>query len=342
MIFQMTSGVMKSGIARMSMTRLTVQELLGRAVFGTEAQPDIYGAQLAAIDLADRVEVERLQQMGVITTVEKYTGELDTPLSAKMVRTWRKKQRDEKDENGQVVFTTAWLRRSRLVGRGFNFLEYREDVYTPAGSAAIVKVLPCMAVTNAMLDNSAIATLDVADAFLQVPRPVPRQISLDGSEYIILKCLPGQRDASKLWYAFFIERLRAHVDITICPEQPCILKCGDQGALLLHVDDVLILGDESWISDVLVPSLQKEFKLTYTLLRRCTGGMLEFLKRMLVEANYESIAVYGELRHAHALIERCSKLIEGKPPCVAYTPISGTLPVPSSHSTLLSSKMAAE
>ena len=132
------------------------------------------------------------------------------------------------------------------------------------------------------------------------------------------------------------------MDITICPEQPCILKCGDQGALLLHVDDVLILGDESWISDVLVPSLQKEFKLTHTLVRRCTGGMLEFLRRMhVVEANYESITVYGEPRHADALIERCSKL-EGKPPRVAYTPISGTLPVPSSHSTVLSSKMAAE
>ena len=39
--------------------------------------------------------------MGVITTVDKYNGALDTPLSAKMVRTWRKKQREEKDENGQ-------------------------------------------------------------------------------------------------------------------------------------------------------------------------------------------------------------------------------------------------
>ncbi len=120
---------------------------------------------------------------------------------------------------------------------------------------------------------------------------MPRKISLDGSEYIILKCLPGQRDASKLWYAFFIERLCAHMDITMCPEQPCILKCGDKGALLLHVDDVVILGDESWISDV----------RTYTLVRRCTAGMLEFLKRMhVIEANYEAITVYGELKHAHA------------------------------------------
>ena len=109
----------------------------------SEAQPDIQGEELAAIDFeADKIEIDRLQQMGVITTVDKYSGDLDIPLSAKMVRTWRKKQREEKDEKGQVVSTTAWLRRSRLVGRDFNFLEYREDVYSPASSAAIVKVLP--------------------------------------------------------------------------------------------------------------------------------------------------------------------------------------------------------
>ena len=57
--------------------------------------------------------------------------------------------------------------------------------------------------------------------------------------------------------------------------------------------------------------------------------------------HYESITVYGELKHAHALIESYSRL-EGKPPRIACTPISGILPVPSFHSTLLSSKMAAE
>ena len=313
----------------------------------SEAEPDISGDQLAAIDVeADKIEIDRLLQMGVITGADKYNGNLDSPLSAKMVRTWRKKKKEEQDENGQTVSTTAWLRRSRLVGRDFNFLEYREDVYSPASSSAVVKLLPCMAVTNAMMTDGAIATLDVSDAFLQVPQPTPRKVSLEGAEYVILKCLPGQRDASKLWYAFFIERLRAHVDISICPVQPCIIRCSCngcvEGALLLHVDDVLILGRESWISDILIPSLQKEFKLTYSLVKRSSGGMLEFLKRMhVVEANYDSITVYGEPKHANALIERYTKL-EGRPPRIAYTPMSGTLPVPSSNSTLLSPGLAAE
>ena len=46
-------------------------------------------------------------------------------------------------------------------------------------------------------------------------------------------------------------------------------------------------------------------------------------------------------KHANALIERYTKL-EGRPPRIAYTPMSGTLPVPSSNSTLLSPGLAAE
>ena len=64
------------------------------------------------------------------------------------------------------------------------------------------------------------------------------------------------------------------------------------------------------------------------------------LATWLERISEESVTVYGELKHAHALIEGYSN-IDGKPPRVAYTPISGTLPFPSSHSTLLS-KMAAE
>ncbi len=129
-----------------------------------------------------------------------------------------------------------------------------------------------------------------------------------------MKCLPGQRDASRLWYAFFVERLKAHVPVEVCPEQPCILKCGNDGVLLLHVDDVLICGCEEWISNVLIPSLEKEFKLTYTMVKRQDGGSLEFLKRNhLVEPGYSSITITAEGKHASAMIERFSN-IDGKLP----------------------------
>ena len=119
------------------------------------------------------------------------------------------------------------------------------------------------------------------------------------------KCLPGQRDASRLWYSYFVERLRAHVLVDVCAAQPGILKCVSEdklcGVLLLHVDDVLIHGTETWISEVLIPSLEKEFKLTYTMAPRHQGGTLEFLKRVhVVEPNYNyaSITISAENKHA--------------------------------------------
>ena len=285
----------------------------------SEMQPELDADELHLVDVeADKIEIQRLLSMGVITTTDQYVGELDVPLSAKMVRTWRKKMKSEAQG-------TMWMRRSRLVGRDFNFLVYREDVYSPASSSAVVQLLPCMALSDGFVEDGVLATLDVADAFLQVPQTIPRKISLDGCEYIILKCLPGQRDASRLWYAFFVERLKAHVPVEVCPEQPCILKCGNDGVLLLHVDDVLICGCEEWISSVLIPSLEKEFKLTYTMVKRQDGGSLEFLKRNhLTKPGYSSITITAEGKHASAMIERFSN-IDGKLPRIAFTPTSGSL-----------------
>ena len=82
-------------------------------------------------------------------SVDGCSGKLDIPLSAKMVRAWRKNAKTETDENGIATSRIMWMRRSQLVGRDFNFLEYREDVYSPASSSSVVKLLLCMAVSNA-------------------------------------------------------------------------------------------------------------------------------------------------------------------------------------------------
>lgn len=44
-----------------------------------------------------------------------------------------------------------------------------------------------------------IGSLDIQDAFLQVPQPQPREVRFGDVAFVMLKCLPGQRDASKLW-----------------------------------------------------------------------------------------------------------------------------------------------
>ena len=82
-------------------------------------EPELPDEVLQELDnLADKVEVERLLDMKVMCRSQDYNDErgLGVPLSAKFVRTWRKKER-----NGEQM----WLRRSRLVAREFSFMEKR-------------------------------------------------------------------------------------------------------------------------------------------------------------------------------------------------------------------------
>ena len=85
----------------------------------SELQPELPADELKLIDAeADRIEVQRLLSMSVITATDGYSGKLDIPLSAKMVRTWRKKAKTETDENGIATSRMMWMRRSRLVWDG--------------------------------------------------------------------------------------------------------------------------------------------------------------------------------------------------------------------------------
>eukprot|EP00435_Cladocopium_sp_Y103_P014576 s4405_g3.t1 len=239
-----------------------------------------------------------LVTMHVITDHAGYLGELGSQLSAKFVRAWRKKTRKVLNEAGQVISESpGWLRRSRLVAREYNWMDIRDDVYSPSSSSPIVKLLPALALSDGFNDNCVIGTLDIADAFLQVSQPVPRVGKLGKHDFIILKCLPGQRDASKLWYLHFVETLKKRFGAEVCTEQPCVLKVGRKAAMILHVDDLLFMGDETelwylhFVDDL-------EFKLSSTVVSRERGGSFEFLKRLhVVDAGYSQITVFPEAKH---------------------------------------------
>ena len=185
----------------------------------SQFEPELSSEELQRVDdFADTVEIQRLFGMTVLCKHEDYKGELGTQLSAKFVRTWRKKTRVQFDAEGKMVSSgPAWLRRSRLVAREYNWLDVRDDVYSPSSSAAIVKLLPALAMSNSFCEQSVLGTLDIGDAFLQVPQSTPRVVRLGSTNYVILKCLPGQRDAfevvvpifrGKVAKAFWCQRLQ--------------------------------------------------------------------------------------------------------------------------------------
>jgi hypothetical protein len=88
----------------------------------SQFEPELSSERLQVIDdFADMVEIQRLFGMSVLCKHGDYTGKLGTQLSAKFVRTWRKKTRLQHDVDGHVVSSQqGWLRRSRLVAREYN------------------------------------------------------------------------------------------------------------------------------------------------------------------------------------------------------------------------------
>ena len=208
----------------------------------------------------------------------------------------------------------------------YNWLDVRDDVYSPSSNSAIVKLLPALALSDGFNSNCVLGTLDIGDAFLQVNQPMPRVVKLGSKEFIILRCLPGQRDASKLWYHHFVNKLQTKFNAEVCIEQPCVLKVGSFAAMVLHVDDVLFMGDETWIRATFLPELEKEFKVSSTVVSRETGGSFEFLKRChVVDVGYNQLTVYPEVKHVSAMFERYSRA-NGKHPKLAKTPCTPGCP----------------
>ena len=124
---------------------------------------------------------------------------------------------------------------------------------------------------------------------------------------VILRCPPGQRDASKLWYQFFVEKLQRLFGAIVCKEQPCVLKVENEVAMVMHVDDIMFLGDQSWIHSVFLPGLEKEFRLTSSVVDRSTRGILSFSKdSMLLKQTMKS----SQFSQSQSMCMQCGKSLQ--------------------------------
>ena len=120
-------------------------------------------------------------------------------------------------------------------------------------------------------------------------------------------------------------------------------ECGSDGAVLIHGDDIIFIGIESWVTSKLLPGLASEFKLTQCYVKRHEGGSFEFLKRLhVIDPGYSSITIYPEPKHVTSMVEKFTKA-NGKPPRWCKTPCS-SVPIPASeHPSLpLSESMVSE
>eukprot|EP00438_Fugacium_kawagutii_P013012 Skav219672 [mRNA] locus=scaffold3149:113084:120619:+ [translate_table: standard] len=291
----------------------------------SDAEPQLSDTQLDELDqLADMVEIERLEKMGVIARPDKVEKPVGSKLSAKFVRTWRCKVREGAE---------FWLRRSRLVAREFNFMENRYDVFAPASSTSSQRILPALALNGSFSDKHVLGSLDITDAYLMVDQEQPRKVVLssnfsssagDDFGWIILKVLPGQRDGARKWYDHFLQTLKDEFAAKPCEVQPAIVKIPGHGCLLMHVDDIMFLFDEKFLLEEFSVKLKKKYKMTMEYAGR-NGGQFSFLKKLyVVDVGYERISICPEVKHI-VNAYNVYTMHNGKPPRLFDTPVNNQL-----------------
>ena len=243
-------------------------------------------------ELADKVEVSRLLDMGVLKKLDEYEGEVTGHLTTRFVRDWRQKL-----YIGNGDSRMRWMRRSRYVAREFA-TEKRDDVFAPTTGAhsnnlLLVSFLQMAdaAKNQGQSYKPTLASMDIGDAFLQVDQEHPVRCELQGCQYVILKNLPGQRLGARSWYLYFKDYLQQNFNFEFSDVQPCLGRTKN-GVILIHVDEVLYTGDAEFFEKELLPVCQKRFSVKWKALDS-NGSAITFLRRKITMVSEGLMVVPG-------------------------------------------------
>ena len=263
-------------------------------VWSDEPLEVIPGQPPAWVDkLADEIEIERLASMKVLERAETYAGSVSdkATLTTKFVYDWRVKMYTPPGGT-EVQSRKRWMRRSRFVAREFAAGDKRDDVYSPATSnhtANLLQLVYLEKLSQAELASLGadsqygvtLASMDIKDAFLQVDQEEPTQVLLHGRSYVLLKNLPGQRLGAKAWYWCLRNFMSSALGCEWCPEQPCLTRT-EKGCWMVHVDDLLFVGDTQYWRDTVLPTFQAKFSTSFSELGG-TDTEIKFLKRKIIK-----------------------------------------------------------
>ena len=167
--------------------------------------------------LADGVEINRLLAMGVLEKCDEFSQKASGTLTTRFVYDWRVKDH----KSGKRM----WMRRRRFVAREFAATK-RQDTYSPATGTHTANMIPLIylkmlqecseaGVTDSSYDV-VLASLDIKDAFLQVPQSDVIEVWLYDQQYLIKRILPGQRLGAKAWYWHFRNHVTDALGFTWC------------------------------------------------------------------------------------------------------------------------------
>ena len=263
----------------------------------SDQEPCLTPDEMARLDaIAQFVETTRLKEMGVLLPAETVEGLEPKHLSTRFVTTWR-----DKVINGQ----RCWLRRARYVAREYAWLSpERQDLFSPASSNITNRLLPSLFLhwkKKYPEKRFTLAAIDIGDAFLTVPQVQPTLVSWGTETYALGRVLPGQRDGSQLWFESVSSFLKEHLSFKHCEAYPSLLA-NDKCLILLHVDDRLVLTEQQYFDEQLIPTLASKYKTSVHGMKD-SGDSFEFLKRIHTMVDPETIHIQQNPRHFDKLFE---------------------------------------
>ena len=267
----------------------------------SKQEPEVSAEQLMELDaLADSLEIKRLISLGVLANADEAPSN-SKQLSSRFVRTWREKM---------VAGKPVWLRRSRFVARRVRLVAAgpRCSFQSLLLRASLARLLPAMFLDLKSREHAIMASIDVKDAFLTVPQQTPTTVRCqlaDGQsrDYALGMVLPGQRDGSLLWHKAITGLLKSELDMSVHEPYPCILKNADSSCIvLIHVDDILVVGKKKFVMERLVKCLEKVYTISTQYLEK-PGDELSFLKRTMTMQNDGRITMQVHHKHVQHLCD---------------------------------------
>ena len=270
--------------------------------YGSDQEQDLFGDEDSGPPNLPDEEIKDLDRKAMVTEIDRLIAMQAvqrTALSEIEKEEKTEGEREEKESSGTKWLTTKfvfdwrfrerkWIRRARLVAREFKSQEHRTDTFSPATSASLVRLIPILGLQQ----EHSLYSIDVKDAFLQVPQrnrtacEFPKEyVELFGDEdpqcrndgFLLLRVLPGQRDAALLWSDHFASTLQEQ-QFSRCVACPTLFRDTRNSILVVHVDDIQAAGKIQHLEPVL-----SKIGETYEL--KVEGPFLTDQERMVGESH---------------------------------------------------------
>ena len=247
------------------------------------------------VSQAKMVEIEKWKEQNVY---EEVKDEGQNRISTTWVVT-------EKKQGGQTSI------KARLVARGY---EEQEKVRSDSPTCSKDNVRLCLTVAAAK--NWEIRSLDIKSAFLQggaIERELcvvpPKEFRKSNVLWRLKKAVYGLTDASRSWYLEVIEVLRSlNMKLSQYDKAVALYHEGDDlnGMIIIHVDDLLYFGSESFLRSVMEP-----FKAKFQISREEAGAfkyvgisVKQAKDHIILDQNEYLGSVNGELLSRDVLKEK--------------------------------------